>query len=104
VSAAHVHRRVAAHAHSHSGHHHLLRSITHPIGSAARGIGHAAQHVVTFLHHHAATSIGVAAIVGIVVVATVLRGAMGIVFLRLADWMGVSPRGRSQPPGGAAPS
>jgi hypothetical protein len=78
--------------------HHLLGSIGSRLDSATDRVGHAAQHAASFLHHHAAASIGVAAIVAIVVAATITRGIIRAQMMRLARWMGV-PRTGPPPPG-----
>jgi hypothetical protein len=94
-----VHRPKVVHHHVAPPHkHHFLGSIGHGIGNAARGVGHAAAQGFNFVHHHAAASVGVLALIGIIVGATVARTVVRDRMLRLAHWMGV-PRVGPPPPG-----
>jgi hypothetical protein len=79
-------------------HHRLLTSLDHHLDRFTRGVGHAAAHTFTFIHHHAAASVGILALTGLVIVAAVTRGLIRAAMLRLAGWMGV-PRTGPPPPG-----
>jgi hypothetical protein len=82
-------------------HHHHHRSLPstvgHAISKGVRGAGHAAHHVVSFLHHHVAASAGVAVLIAIVVVTTIERSAVRALILRAANWLS-APGAGGRPP------
>lgn len=102
-----AHHRVAHVRPHHSHHRHLLDAIGHRIGQAARGVGHAAQHVGSLIHHHTAASVSVLVVVGVVAVAALSRVLARGAALRAAQRMAdvghpaaaaASDRARPTPP------
>lgn len=99
---AHAKLRHAVH-HGAPHHRHFFDAIGHKLGQAARGVGHAAQHVGSLIHHHTAASVSVLVVVGVVALAAVSRVLARGAALRAARRMALPRNGGPATPPAPTP-